>query len=320
MKLIKLYQEIIKKGIETDARSKQEIQRVLAEKKKAFDALPKQKKEFCDSESFTNPFADTRILNGNPQDAVTSAIVGIDVGGQELLLVDRLKQNGLPIDLVISHHPQGKAYANFYEVMDVQADIFHQQGISLGGAESMLFARKAEVARRLSAANHQRSVDIARWLKINFLCMHTPTDNCAYSFIAKLIKKQKPTTLGKIVDLLLTLPEYKDAARNNNPPRIINGNKSSRVSKVHIEFTGGTEGPSTIYEKLSDQGVDTIIAMHQSEEHFKKSKQANINVIIASHIASDALGINVMLDHLEGISRLKIYEFSGFRRTKRKKT
>jgi len=86
-----------------------------------------------------------------------------------------------------------------------------------------------------------------------------------------------------------------------------------------LEFTGGTEGPKEIYEKLSTKGVDTIIAMHQSEEHFKKCKEANINVIFASHIASDNIGINIMLDHLENKEKFTIYEFSGFRRFKRKK-
>jgi len=58
--------------------------------------------------------------------------------------------------------------------------------------------------------------------------------------------------------------------------------------------------------------------MHQSEEHFKKCKEFNINVIFASHIASDNLGINLMLDYLESKDGLKVYEFSGFRRFKRK--
>lgn len=148
--------------------------------------------------------------------------------------------------------------------------------------------------------------------------MHTPCDNLAYQFISNLMKKEKPQTMGKIMDLLLALPEYRDSAKNNNPPMIALGSKETRVNRIQVEFTGGTEGPSQIYERLSAAGVDTIISMHQSEEHYKKCKDHNINVIFASHIASDNLGVNIMLDHLETKGSLKIHEFSGFRRFSRK--
>jgi len=60
--------------------------------------------------------------------------------------------------------------------------------------------------------------------------------------------------------------------------------------------------------------------MHQSEEHYKMCKEQNINVIVASHIASDNLGINRMLDFMEEKGKkLKVYELAGFRRIKRNK-
>jgi putative NIF3 family GTP cyclohydrolase 1 type 2 len=148
--------------------------------------------------------------------------------------------------------------------------------------------------------------------------MHTPCDNLAYQFVNNLVLKEKPRTMGKIMDLLLAIPEYRDAAKNNNPPMIALGSKETRVNRIQVEFTGGTEGPAEIYEKLAAAGVDTVIAMHQSEEHYKKCKEHNINVVFASHIASDNLGVNLMIDHLESKSSLKIYEFSGFRRFPRK--
>lgn len=317
MKLKEIYNLVVKKGIEADPRGKKLISELLRQKKSYFDKLASKEKDLFDVESLFNPFADTRILYGKPDTNINSVIVGIDVDGSELLLVDRLREKGKSIDLVISHHPQGKAYANFYEVMDLQVDIFYQQGINLSLAEKSLAERKKEVERRVGTSNHQRSVDIAKILDINFMCIHTPADNLAYCYIEELVKKEKPRNLGQVVDLLLLCEEYKYAAKNNNPPKITVGNRDSRVSKIHIEFTGGTEGPEGIYRKLADEGVDTIIAMHQSEAHFKKCKEANINVVIASHIASDTLGMNLMLDFLEKKGRLKIYEFSGFRRVRR---
>jgi len=317
MKLQRFYQEIIQKGIEQDVRSRKAIEALLKKNKKAYEDLSTKEKRLFDVDTFFNPYADTRILCGDPQDDIRSIIVGIDVEGPELLLVDRLNQKGKKIDCVVAHHPEGHAYANFYDVMDLQTDIFSFEGVSLSASQNLLNERKAEVARRVSAANHGRSVDIARLLGINFLCMHTPCDNCAYRFLQKTLEKQQPKTLGDLMDILLSIPEYVEAAKHSNPPQIVVGAKNSRCKKIHLEFTGGTEGPKSIYEKLSAQGIDTVVAMHQSEEHFKKCKDANINVIFASHIASDNIGINIMLDHLERKGHLEVYEFSGFKRVRR---
>ncbi len=318
MNLERFYQEIVKKGIEEDVRSKKEINVSLENEKKAYGALSKKEKEFFDLDRLFNPYADTRILNGNPKSNIKSVIVGIDVEGAELAVIDALKQKGKKIDLAIAHHPEGHAYASFYDVMDLQVDIYAKAGVSLSVSQNLLNERKQEVARRVSAANHRRSSDAARLLGINFLCMHTPCDNCAYQLTRGILNKHKPATLAAIMDILLDMPEYAHAAKNNNMPTITIGSKQSRCKNIHFEFTGGTEGPKDIYEKLAAQGIDTIIAMHQSEEHHKQSKKANINVIVASHIASDNIGINVMLDYLERNQKLEVYEFSGFKRVKRK--
>ena len=48
----------------------------------------------------------------------------------ELMLADKIrKESGL--DLVISHHPEGRAYARLHEVMKLQVDILKSSGVSL---------------------------------------------------------------------------------------------------------------------------------------------------------------------------------------------
>ena len=317
MRLEEIYKTVIDEGIKADIRTEKRIHELLSQTKNAYKTLSVKERDFFDKESLSNPFPDSRILCGDPKSNISSAFVGIDVTGEELLLIDRLKEKGRNIDLVISHHPQGRAYANFYEVMDLQIDAFDKEGISISTAETLLKARKSAVERKIHAVNHERFVDMAKLLKINFLCMHTPADNLAYQFMKKTMDKKNPKTLKDMMSILLSFPEYREAAKNNNPPKIILGAGSSRCHKIHIEFTGGTEGPVEIYEKLSGSGIDTIISMHQSEEHFKKCREANINVIFASHIASDTLGMNLMLDRIEKKGKLKIDAFSGFRRFKR---
>ena len=52
--------------------------------------------------------------------------------------------------------------------------------------------------------------------------------------------------------------------------------------------------------------------MHLSEEHFKKVKDANLNVVIAGHISSDTLGLNLLFDRIEKEEALQIIGCSGF--------
>ena len=319
MKLKNMYEEIINIGIAGDPRPKKDIDLLLKLRKSDFDKLSGQEKEYFDKESLRNPYADSRIVSGNPAADVKKILAGIDIDTAELLLAHTLNKQGAGIDLVLSHHPVGNALVSFYDVMDVQIDVFNQKGVALGAAEKLLLERKSEVARRVSAANFSKTKDAASLLGLNLMCAHTPADNLAYKYLDILFKKNPPGRLKNIIETLLKIPEYKDSACNGCPPEIVNGCGSSRVKNIHYEFTGGTEGPKDIYSKLSAAGIDTIVAMHLSEEHFKAAKEAYINVVMAGHIASDTLGINELLDRLQKKSkhRFKVVECSGFRRFSR---
>jgi len=114
MKLKALMDFIIQKGMETDPRPESEIKNIFADEKKKYDRLSKNEKEYFDTNKLESPYADSRILYGDENTEVKSVIIGIDIDGPELLLADKLKSQGKKIDLAITHHPEGKAYATFY--------------------------------------------------------------------------------------------------------------------------------------------------------------------------------------------------------------
>jgi putative NIF3 family GTP cyclohydrolase 1 type 2 len=70
-------------------------------------------------------------------------------------------------------------------------------------------------------------------------------------------------------------------------------------------------------KKLSEAGVGTIIGMHFSEEHRKEAEENLINLVVAGHMSSDSIGLNILLDEIEK-KVLTINSFSGFIRVKRK--
>lgn len=261
-------------------------------------------------------YADSRILYGKPDTEVKKVMVGVDIEVAELLLADKIRQNG-GLDLVISHHPEGRAWASFYEVMRLQIDMLKKVGIPHSVAEALLEERKREVERRVLPANHMRAVDAARLLDIPFMCLHTVADNFVSFFIQRLLRNKNPKRLKDVIDILEDVPEYKLAIKEKSGPRIILGNPNRPVGKVFVEMTGGTEGSRGVFDKLYNAGIRTLVSMHLSEEHFRKVNDANLNAIIAGHISSDNLGLNLLLDKIEGKEKLEVIECSGFRRIRR---
>jgi putative NIF3 family GTP cyclohydrolase 1 type 2 len=63
--------------------------------------------------------------------------------------------------------------------------------------------------------------------------------------------------------------------------------------------------------------VSTLVVMHISEDHLENAKKANLNVVIAGHISSDNLGLNLLLDTVEKKGRLEYVCVSGFDRIRR---
>ncbi len=234
------------------------------------------------------------------------------------MLAYRIRQSQ-GLDLVISHHPEGLAWAAFYEVMQLQVDMLAKVGISKKVAQKLLDERMREVERRVLPNNHTRAVDAAGLLDMPFMCIHTPADNHVFWFIKRLMDKEKPKKVQDILDILMALPEYQLARNQKGGPRIILGNPKRKARKIFVEMTGGTEGPRDVFDKLYKAGVRTLVSMHLSEEHFKKVKDANLNVVIAGHISSDTLGLNLLLDRVEKEAgeKFQIINCSGFHRISR---
>lgn len=317
MKLGEIYSLVVKKGILKDPRSRAEITKELGNAKKEFQKAKGVDRAAFDRERLKNPYADTRILYGDPNEEIKTIIVGIDMEGPEILTADRLNKNGESIDLVMAHHPEGGAWARFYDVMHLQVAMLRKMGIPAEVGKRLLDDRIGEVERAVAPANHFRSVDIARLLDIPFMCVHTPADNHVSSYLQRLFDQKRPKKLAHLVDLLKKIPEYADGVKKNAGPRILIGDGDKKAGRIFVDMTGGTEGSKKVFPRLSQAGIGTIVAMHLSEEHFKNAKDEGINVVIAGHIASDTLGLNLVLDELEKVDEINLIPCSGFVRIKR---
>lgn len=304
-------------GIDADPRGKDRVAKLLARRKKEYDELSKIKRDEFDTEDLVNPYSDSRIFWGDPEQDVDSIMAGIDINASEVLLADRLNQKGESIDLLLTHHPEGASLASLHEVMDMQADIWAKYGVPINIAEGVMRERITEVQRRFSPVNHAQAVDAAKLLGFSFMGMHTVTDNLVHQYMERIFIQAKPETVGDVLDVLKKEPEYKEAMKGKAGPMIFAGDSRNRAGKVApIEFTGGTEPSPIIYEKLAMAGVGTVVGMHAGEEHRKEAMKYHINLVIAGHMSSDSLGVNLLLDAFEK-EGIKILPCSGLIRVKR---
>lgn len=316
MKLKELYEIAIKKGMEADPRGEEEVKKVIEKEKEEYEKLEGKDKEVFDTDRLFNPFYDSRLLYGADDVEVNRALAGIDITTGEVLLADRLSEKGEKIDLIIGHHPRGIGLNKLHGVMHLQKNVLEEWGVPINIAESLMDERINEVKRKIKGANSNQSVDAAKLLDIPMICLHTPADNHVDMFLRKKIEGDDFDKVGDVLDMLNEVPEYHEGRKHGDGPFILIGDKDRSAGKVVVEMTGGTEGSKKSYEKMADSGVGTIIGMHLSEEHRKEAEKHHLNYVIAGHMASDSLGMNLLLDNFEK-EGVEIVPCSGFIRYSR---
>jgi len=317
MKLSKIFQEAVGHGISIDPRGRTRVEKVLEKARKEFEKLDDDKKARFDKERLTNPYSDSRILYGDVEKDVENVLMGIDMEVGEVVLADRLREKGREVDLIWAHHPEGSGLANLGGVMAMQADILSGFGVPINIAEGLLEPRIREVERGVMPGNHMRAVDAARLLDIPMICTHTPADNCVACHLQELFDEKTPETVEDVIDILREIPEYAEAEKNGSGLKIVAGSGKRRSGRVFVDMTGGTSGSEKTFEKLANTSdIGTMVVMHIPEKHLKEAEKNHISVVIAGHIASDTLGMNLLLDAVEkaGKKKFSIIECSGFRR------
>lgn len=315
MKIKDIFNLAIKMGIRADFRGSEGIEKLLARKKEKYEKLSEKEKERFDLEALNNPYLDSRIYYIAQDKEIKKVLVGIDIEPAELLLAKEIKG----IDLIIAHHPVGKGLAHLADVMHLQCDVLNFYGVPINIAEGLMKERISEVARGVNRLNVERTVDTAKLLGFNLMNAHTPADNLAAKFLKDIIEIEKPERVEDILNLLDEIPEYKEAVKIGTGPKIFVGEPERRCGKICLsEITGGTEPTPKIYEKMAQAGIGTLVGMHMGEESKKEAEAANINVVIAGHMSSDSLGVNLFLDELQK-KGIEIVPCSGLIRISRVK-
>lgn len=314
MTIQEIHKLAIELGIKSDFRSKKEITEYLKLKEDEYEELPKEEKSYFDKEKLINPYSDSRINYDSGKKEIKKVFASIDVSMGGIILADELSA-----DLIINHHPVGLALAGLDDVMNYQIDQMEKIGVPVNIAENLIHKRISEVARGINPINHYATVDAARLIGVSLMNVHTPADNMVAKYVGDMIDKAKPKYVKDILKILNSIPEYQEAKKQGSGPMLFSGKPNNRCGRIVVsEMTGGTEGSKEIYQAMANASVGTIVSMHQSEEHRTAAENAHINVIVAGHISSDSLGMNLFLDKLEK-KGMKIVPFGGLIRINRNK-
>ncbi|HMB26296.1 MAG TPA: NGG1p interacting factor NIF3 [Patescibacteria group bacterium] len=312
MKVQEIFNLSTKMGIKADLRGDKRVIEKQKKIKKRYEKMSAEEKADFDKQKLSNPYLDSGVHFDNKKQ-VKKIMCGIDIDTSELMMAKELGE----IDLVIAHHPLGKALADLPEVMPLQVEVLAGYGVPINIAEGCFKIRIQEVARGVNPANHYKTVDAAKLLNINLMNVHTPCDNLVADFLKKKLSRKRFEYVGEIMEFLKSIPEYAEAEKKGAGPKLFAGDKNNFCGKIALtEITGGTSGAKEVYEKMANAGIGTIIGMHMSEENKKEAEKNHLNVIIAGHMSSDSLGVNLFLDELEK-KGIKIVPCSGLIRVRR---
>jgi hypothetical protein len=312
MTINEIYKLSINMGIDADPRGRERVEKLMERKREKFAKLSDTEKEDFDKESLENPYSDTRILHIAQDKEIKKVLVGIDIEASEILLAKQLGD----IDLVISHHPNGRAYTDMHEVMDVQTDVMESYGVPVNVAESSMRDRMSEVFRSINPRNTWRAVDAAKLLGVNFMCWHTVADNHVARFLREKIEAQPFERVEDVLEFLDTIDEYKQAKLVGMAPVLFSGRPENRCGKIFVGMTGGTEPSAKLYGAMGQAGIGTIVEMHLAEDSKKEADAASMNILVTGHMSSDSIGMNLILDDVEK-QGVEIVPCSGFIRVSR---
>jgi hypothetical protein len=302
-----------------DVRGEAALREQMAAARREYEALPDWQQPYFDQERWRNPFGDVRIVNGPEDVALKTIMLGINIGVPELLLADRLRAQGTPIDAVIAHHTSGIGVAPslVHDFMPVAIDFMVAEGVPRAAAERCINPYTAEKWQALEDF-HRIGPDTARLLGFPLACIHTPADYYIGEGVRPLMDEAQPQTVGDVVRALHTLPEVQGAARIGAGPRIMSGTADWPAGRMLLKFGGGYILPPEAYTLLGQAGVNTVVQIGCTPTHARAADEARVAIVRVPHAACDNIGLNLLLDAVEAIhGPLRVIPCNYFERLKR---
>lgn len=232
-----------------------------------------------------------------PGTALETALVGIDLGSAELQLADR---DGY--DLALAHHPAGdSARLGLPSVLDRQVELMTRHGVPTAVAEDAVASLRNRTEHGAHAANYRHDPSVAELLDQPFMNVHLAPDELGRRRFAAIADDLgEDATVAEFAEALTADCPALQAAPTDIEVRV--GAADNRLGTVAVHHGAGTNGGADVARSYYDHGVDTVLYIHVSAGDTRELREeygSHKNLIVTGHIASDAVGMNALIDDLE---------------------
>jgi len=246
---------------------------------------------------FTRTPADSGVAHdtGAP---VRKALATINATTGDLLLARELG-----CDTLLLHHPlAGPGRRNFHKVLDRMVELMTEHGVPGGRAEEAVRPLRARSRFNDHASDWDHLVSGARLLGVSLVNAHLSPDEIGRRVMVRALEGVgDDATVAEVMDALRTVPEL---AHEHNEVIAVPGDPSRAAGRVAVMHAGGTNGGGPVARALFEAGVGTVVYIHLAgadamalEERSAQGEAGG--VVVAGHLASDAIGMNLYLDEVE---------------------
>ena len=225
---------------------------------------------------------------------IRRVLVAIDVGVAELLLA-----RNLDCDAVIAHHPAGgRARLDGYKVFLRHIGQLKTAGVPEQIARQAVQPKLRVLELQHHPDNYDQTPSAAKKLGLPLVSVHSPCDEIGRKMIQNALKGlDEDSTVKDVVSRIARFPEFRKAISKIEIRLGSQGRKAGKIAVSHAAYTnGGYEIAKTYFQN----GIGTLSYIHIAEPDLTRlANEASGNLIVLGHIASDWLGINVLLRKLE---------------------
>ena len=229
-----------------------------------------------------------------PSRAVRRVLFGIDADSGMLVAA-----KSLGYDLVIAHHPLGgKASLGILKVFEKHETNLVRAGVPGAVAQAAVRAMQEEHAPRVHAANYDHVPSLARLLAMPLMTIHNPCDEIGRRIMDERLRKatRRTSEISDAVEALNELPEF---AKAETKIAVRMGRPTNPLGKWVVLHGAGTNGGYPVASAAFRHGIDTVVYIHVDAGHLKRLQDEfgarGKNLIVTGHIASDSVGINVVI-------------------------
>ncbi|MFH1616688.1 MAG: hypothetical protein ABIG61_16590 [Planctomycetota bacterium] len=301
--LKQIYEASIKVGAKYDWRGQEALDEIIAQAKRDAD------KPGFDKDRLFNPFGDTRIAFGDPDTKVKSILVGMDIFPTEILLAGQMNQIGKQVDLVLSHHTTCVNRGIFYydDILLRHKNALAEIGVPKGKYDEAVEHWTATVRREWK----MDTINTARNLDMPLFVVHTPCDVIHVKRTRDIFAQMKNAYLAEIVD---ELDRLKEIQLHPYEKIILYGDPKTKQGKVYNPVAGGWRPLINLFQLACEAGINTAVLVSPTEEYITMAQKYGVNIIEVPTVSQCNYGINIMIDELQKLAPLKIYEAQSFHR------